>query len=224
MLSKAKLRNDRCPKGSAQSVMNRNLQNVLVAISSVRLLPHLALFTMADRDGLSHSDVKRWNEILQPDQPQPSPVQGFLRLMTFYPEFRNLFYYRMGLKGKILTPLCKPMSTLYIATPKIGRAFFIQHGFATIIAAREIGDDCWVNQQVTIGYSSKGGCPTLGNGVVVNAGAKVIGDIHIGANTIIGANAVVVKDAPEDATIVGIPGRVIKQGSLRVNDTSGHNS
>lgn len=85
---------------------------------------------------------------------------------------------------KVLFP---GMETLYINTPKIGPRLFIQHGFATNISAKQIGSDCWINQQVTIGYTFAPDPPIIGNGVRVSAGAKVIGNITIGDNAIIAA-------------------------------------
>ncbi|MHB8846860.1 MAG: serine O-acetyltransferase [Burkholderiales bacterium] len=111
------------------------------------------------------------------------------------------------------------MSTLFIRTPRIGPGLFIQHGFATIIAAREIGDNCFINQQVTVGYSNATDAPTIGNNVSISAGAKVIGGIHIGDNVKIGANAVVVKNVPANVTVVGVPGRIVKRDGKRVNES-----
>jgi serine O-acetyltransferase len=94
----------------------------------------------------------------------------------------------------------------------IGRRFFIDHGMGVVIGeTAEIGDDCTLYHGVTLGGTTwqKGKRhPTLGNGVVVGAGAKVLGPITVGNNARIGSNAVVVKDVPENATVVGIPGRI----------------
>jgi len=69
------------------------------------------------------------------------------------------------------------VNTLFITTSDIKGGLFIQHGFATIISAASIGENCWINQQVTIGYSDKTECPHIGNNVHIYAGAKVIGGI-----------------------------------------------
>jgi len=94
----------------------------------------------------------------------------------------------------------------------IGRRFFIDHGMGVVIGeTAEIGDDCTLYHGVTLGGTSweKGKRhPTLQNGVVVGAGAKVLGPITVGTNGRIGSNAVVVKDVPENATVVGVPGRI----------------
>ncbi|HSX69663.1 MAG TPA: serine O-acetyltransferase EpsC, partial [Pseudomonas sp.] len=96
---------------------------------------------------------------------------------------------------------------------KIGRRFFIDHGMGIVIGeTAEIGDDVTLYQGVTLGGTSwnKGKRhPTLGDGVVVGAGAKVLGPFTVGAGAKVGSNAVVTKEVPPGATVVGIPGRII---------------
>ncbi|WP_371188544.1 serine O-acetyltransferase [Thalassotalea maritima] len=99
----------------------------------------------------------------------------------------------------------------------IGRRFFIDHGMGIVIGeTAEIGDDCTVYHGVTLGGTSWNAGkrhPTLGNNVVIGAGAKVLGPLNVGNNARIGSNAVVVKDVPESATVVGIPGRVVSNSN-----------
>lgn len=96
---------------------------------------------------------------------------------------------------------------------KIGRRFFIDHGMGIVIGeTSEIGDDCSIYHGVTLGGTTwqKGKRhPTLENNVVVGAGAKILGPVTIGAGSRIGCNAVVVKDVPVGATVVGVPGHVV---------------
>lgn len=147
------------------------------------------------------------------------PGQGlgaFSMLLSQFKEYRNLLHQRIRTVGggklragfvKLLYPEVK---SLFILTQNIGECLFIQHGYATTISADAIGDYCWINQQVTIGYDiDNPNRPRLGNGVRVCAGAKVIGDISLGDNAIVGANAVVVKDVAENAVVGGIPARQI---------------
>ncbi|WP_305848820.1 serine O-acetyltransferase [Microcystis aeruginosa] len=99
----------------------------------------------------------------------------------------------------------------------IGKGLFIQHGFSTIVMA-DLGDNCWINQQVTIGYKDKSGRPKIGNNVRITAGAKVLGNITIGDNVTVGANSVVVKDVPANCVVVGIPARIIKRDGVKVDE------
>lgn len=100
----------------------------------------------------------------------------------------------------------------------IGRRFFIDHGMGVVIGeTAEIGDDVTLYHGVTLGGTSwKEGKrhPTLGNGVVVGAGAKILGPITIGDFSKVGSNAVVVRDVPANATAVGIPARVLDESKV----------
>jgi serine O-acetyltransferase len=98
---------------------------------------------------------------------------------------------------------------------RIGRRFFIDHGMGVVIGETAVvGDDVMLYHGVTLGGKSRGRGkrhPTLCDGVVIGAGAQVLGDIVIGERTVVGANAVVVKSAPADSVLVGIPARVKRQ-------------
>lgn len=93
----------------------------------------------------------------------------------------------------------------------IGRRFFIDHGMGVVVGeTAEIGDDVMLYHGVTLGGRQREGGkrhPTIGDGVAVGAGAKVLGPITIGAGSVIGANAVVTKDAPADSVLVGVPAK-----------------
>lgn len=101
---------------------------------------------------------------------------------------------------------------------KIGQRFFIDHGMGVVIGeTAEIGDDVTLYHGVTLGGTSwdKGKRhPTLKDGVVVGAGAKVLGPFEIGENARIGSNSVVTKAVPADATVIGVPGRVLKKSAI----------
>lgn len=104
----------------------------------------------------------------------------------------------------------------------IGRRFFIDHGTGVVIGeTTEIGDDCTLYQGVTLGGTGKDKGkrhPTLGNNVMVGAGAKVLGPIHIGNNVRIAAGAVVLSDIPDNCTAVGIPAKVVRRNGTRVDE------
>jgi serine O-acetyltransferase len=107
---------------------------------------------------------------------------------------------------------------------QIGRRFFIDHGSGVVIGETAIiGDDVLMYHQVTLGGTSLEKVkrhPTIGNGVLISMGAKIIGPITIGDNCRIGANAVVNKDIPPDCTVVGIPGRIVRRNGQRIGDDS----
>ena len=103
---------------------------------------------------------------------------------------------------------------------KIGRRFFIDHGSGVIIGeTAEVGDDVTLYQGVTLGGTGKEKGkrhPTIGNGVMISAGAKVLGSITVGDNAKIGAGAVVLREVPPNTTVVGVPGRVVIQDGMKV--------
>jgi serine O-acetyltransferase len=107
----------------------------------------------------------------------------------------------------------------------IGRRFFIDHGTGVVIGeTTEIGDDVLIYQGVTLGGTGKEKGkrhPTIGNRVVIGTGAKVLGNILIGNHVKIGAGSVVVKPVPDESTVVGVPGRVVRSRS-EANDELEH--
>ena len=181
------------------------------AVSALRLLPHIAILLLAPENGLVRADLGRWGEILFKHRPATrlQELGLFLELMTFAPAYRNVFYLRIGLLGKLLPILCPPLGTLEIVPGQIGPGLFIQHGIATLISADKIGANCWINQQVTIGFSNDTDRPTIGDNVIISAGAKVIGKVRIGDNVRIGANSAVLSDVPANATVLGVPATVL---------------
>lgn len=105
---------------------------------------------------------------------------------------------------------------------KIGKGFFIDHGMGVVIGeTAEIGDNCTLYQGVTLGGTGKDvgkRHPTLGDNVMVGAGAKVLGPVYIGSNSKIAANAVVLHPVPENSTAVGIPAKVVRRDGMRVKN------
>ncbi|MEA3490075.1 MAG: serine O-acetyltransferase EpsC [Candidatus Omnitrophota bacterium] len=103
---------------------------------------------------------------------------------------------------------------------RIGKGLFIDHGMGVVIGETSIiGDNVTMFQGVTLGGTGKEKGkrhPTLGNNVVVGAGAKVLGNIKVGNDVLVGANAVVVRDIPDDSTVVGVPGRIAKRRGKRI--------
>ncbi len=146
-------------------------------------------------------------------------------VLTTYPGLHAVLFHRMahGLwkrdfkwLGRVVSNLARWVTGIEIHPgASIGRRFFIDHGMGVVIGeTATIGDDCTLYHGVTLGGTSweKGKRhPTLGNDVVVGAGAKVLGPINIGDGARIGSNAVVVKPVPDNATVVGIPGRLVER-------------
>nr|WP_275994314.1 hypothetical protein [Argonema antarcticum] len=82
----------------------------------------------------------------------------------------------------------------------------------------DIGENCWINQQVSIGYKDKTGRPKIGDNVRITAGAKVLGNITVGNNVTVGANAVVIKNVPDNCVVVGVPAYIVKKNGLKVKE------
>lgn len=104
---------------------------------------------------------------------------------------------------------------------RIGNRLFIDHGMGVVIGETcEIGDDVVIYQGVTLGGTGKEKGkrhPTIGNNVVISSGAKVLGSFKVGDNSSIGANSVVLREVPPNCTVVGIPGRIVKQDGIRID-------
>lgn len=188
--------------------------NFKIAINLLRLIPHLLFLQkiLLNKDAVEDLTIWSRNHNIK-----GTKLYKFIYLMVQFPEFRNLMYYRLGAVGSFLNLFYPKLSTLFIHTANIGGGLYIQHGFSTIIAAKSIGTHCFINQQVTIGYSNGTDSPVIGNNVKVSAGAKVIGNVFVGNNCKIGANAVVIKNVPDNCTVVGVPGYIIKKDGIRVN-------
>ncbi len=157
-------------------------------------------------------------------------ARNSFEVITTYPGLHALLMHRIshwlwcrGLKwfARMLSHLTRWITGIEIHPgARIGRRFFIDHGMGVVIGeTAEIGDDCTLYHGVTLGGTSwqKGKRhPTLGNDVVVGAGAKVLGPLKIADGARIGSNSVVLKDVPLSATVVGIPGRVVSAKSDEV--------
>ena len=152
-------------------------------------------------------------------------ARNFFEVLTTYPGIHAILAHRLahalwqrGFKwlARVVSNIARWFTGIEIHPgARIGRRFFIDHGMGVVIGETAvIGDDCTLYHGVTLGGTSwqKGKRhPTLGNDVVVGAGAKVLGPIEIGDGARIGSNAVVVKSVPPDATVVGIPGRLVER-------------
>ena len=195
--------------------MKKILITIRLSVYTLLCIPHIIVFFLHRNRRIVRIDSERWLNLYE--IPYKKTI-GFIYLLSYYPEYRNLFYHRIGTVHHLLKITCPKMSSLYIVTDSIGEGLFIQHGFATVIAAKSIGKDCWINQQVTIGFTSNTDCPVIGDNVRISAGAKVLGAINIGNNSAVGANAVVMKNVPENCVVVGIPAYIVKRNGVKVKE------
>lgn len=190
------------------------MKRLFVALACWRFAFHWLYYKTAFNRVAMEEDFRRnIRQFLHKDQLN---FFTFCELLTFYVMVRNIFYARVAYRhhyyAKVLSVFARPLPLLDISsTAEIGGGLIVQHGYATIIAPRKIGKNCWVNQGVTIGYTNDNDCPTLGDNVTVYAGAKILGDVHVGNNVVVAANAVIVKDVEDNCIVGGVPAKVIKR-------------
>ncbi len=158
-----------------------------------------------------------------------------LEVILTYAGFHAMLAYRIAHRfhtwgvpiiPRVISQLARWLTGIEIhPAAKIGRGFFIDHGMGVVIGeTTEIGDHVTLFQGVTLGGTGKERGkrhPTLGNHVVVGAGAKILGGIKIGDNVKIGANSVVLKSVPPNSTVIGVPARIIKtEGGERMPEAT----
>ena len=150
-----------------------------------------------------------------------------LHAMIFYRISHRLVKMHMHFLARWISQLGRFFTGIEIHPgAEIGASLFIDHGMGVVIGETTIiGDNVTLYQGVTLGGTGKEKGkrhPTLGNNIVVGAGAKVLGNITIGDNSYIGSNAVVIKDVPPNSTVVGVPGRITKQDGRKIDFTLDH--
>jgi len=178
---------------------------------------------LSDQREMILQDVRRWRELT--GMVDSSELICLLRLLCKNLQFRSVYFYRVQ-QGNLaaraarraVSLLYRSRESLYIyAIEGIGPGLYIEHGFSTIIDAKRIGANAYINQQVTVGYRHDDvGHPVIGDNVRIGAGAKVLGGITLGNNVTVGANAVVVKDVPANCVVVGVPARIVRRKGVRV--------
>ena len=179
------------------------------------------------------------NDYLESIKKRDPAAKSILSIILTYPGVKAVFFHQISnffykagfdLIARIISQTMRFFTGIEIHPgAKIGKNLFIDHGMGVVIGeTSEIGDDVTIYHNVTLGGSSPSidserqrhekRHPTIGNDVVIGSGAQIIGPIKVGNNSRIAANAVVVKDVPENATMVGIPARAVKlenKGSFR---------
>ena len=191
----------------SEKLINMN-KSIFNTVEAVFLYPVVVLYYLL----LPKAIIELIKSDMQVSEMPHLSLWSFSKNFCFHADFRSVVYIRLKWRRRFWGILKPGIPTFYNLTPNIGHSMYIQHGFATIVYAEKIGHHFFVNQQVTIGYGNSGK-PTIGNYVQVRAGAKVIGNITIGDDVIIGANAVVTKDVPSHSVVVGIPAHTIKTRS-----------
>src|SRR5579862_4630510 len=150
-------------------------------------------------------------------------ARSVLEIVLCYPGFHAILLHRLAHRlyrggwftlGRVVSQFSRTLTGIEIHPgARIGRRFFIDHGMGVVIGeTSEIGDDVLLYQGVTLGGTGKGTGkrhPTIGDGVVIGTGAKILGNIRIGDYSKVGAGSVVVRPVPDHSTVVGIPGRVV---------------
>lgn len=155
-----------------------------------------------------------------------------LEIITCYPGLHAIVIHRLSHKlwtmkwyglARFISQLARLFTGIEIHPgATIGRRVFIDHGYGVVIGeTAQVGDDCTIYQGVTLGgtrlYKGEKRHPTLGQGVVVGAGAKILGGFTVGDHARIGSNAVVVKPVPQGATAVGNPARIVNSATQSFN-------
>ena len=160
-------------------------------------------------------------------------ARNWFNVILNYPGVHAMFFFRINhflwnihlkILARFLSQIARFLTGIEIHPgATIGKRFFIDHGMGVVIGETTvIGDDCTLYQGVTLGGVGTGEHkvkrhPTLQNNVMISAGAKIIGDVVIGDNRIVGASSVVLKNVPPNCTVVGVPGRIVKENGKRVD-------
>ncbi len=184
-------------------------------------------YVSKEGDGMEKSLISRVLEI------DPA-ARNRINVILNYPGVHAMFFFRINhflwnIHLKILARFLSQIARFFTGIEihpgaTIGKRFFIDHGMGVVIGETTIiGDDCILYQGVTLGGVGTGEHkvkrhPTLQNNVMIFAGAKIIGDVTVGENSIVGASSVVLKDVPPNCTVIGIPGRIVKENGQRVDE------
>lgn len=178
--------------------------------------------------------MTRLGETLRAYQARDPAARSRLEIFLLYPGVHAIIFHRVShwlyrhklfFLARLNSQLARHLTGIEIHPgARIGRRFVIDHGMGIVIGeTTEIGDDCLLYHGVTLGGTGKDQGkrhPTLGNNVMVSAGAKVLGPFKVGDGARIAANAVVLTEIPPEATAVGVPARVVRIGGEKVDYAS----
>lgn len=163
-------------------------------------------------------------------------ARGRLEIILLYPGLHAVVAYRLTnalwrMKVPLLPRFISQLARFFTGIEihpgaRIGRGLFIDHGMGVVVGETAIlGDNVTLFQGVTLGGTGKETGkrhPTVGDNVVIGAGAKVLGNITIGDNSYVGANAVVIRDVPKNSTVVGVPGHITRQDGQKIDIMMDH--
>jgi serine O-acetyltransferase len=169
------------------------------------------------------------NESIRTYRERDPAARSWLAVFLCYPGLHAVMWHRLShwlwrrelwLLGRFSSHIARWLTGIEIhPAAKIGRRLVIDHGMGVVIGeTAEVGDDCYLYHQVTLGVARAIGGkrhPSVGNNVIIGAGAKVLGPIKVGDNARVGANSVVLEDVPSDTTVVGIPARPVDRVRTR---------
>lgn len=190
------------------------LRQLYYYIRLCKYIPHLLVYKNFKDSALLDYERDMWLDKIGfiPER----GVMGFFKLLDGYPEYRTLFYWRTN--ACRLARWYPGQTNLYIPidSDNVGKGLMIWHGYSTTINAQRIGENCQIWQNVTIGKKTtlpNNDKPILGDNVSVCTGAVCVGEIKVGNNVVIGANATVTKEVPDDTVVVNQPVRYLKKKS-----------
>lgn len=188
---------------------------ILIWILMILLLFRREIKAARERDPAAKSDI----ELIL--------LYSGIHALIFYRFTNFLHKLKIPIIPRAISQLARFLTGIEIhPAAHIGRGLFIDHGMGVVIGETSIiGENVTLYQGVTLGGTGKEKGkrhPTIGNNVVIGTGAKVLGDISIGDNSYVGANAVVIKDVPPNSTIVGVPGRITKQEGKKIDLSLDH--
>lgn len=183
---------------------------IISAINGIRLIPLWGLWRimllMKDKESMKFTEDLKMSK------------HGFFVAMYLKPQYKVLLYARLGRVSYLLKYICGsyPITIDSKHNMSLGKGVWMEHPHGTHLHARSIGEYLTVKQNVCIGMNHNQ-LPILGNHVFCGVGSCVLGGIIIGDNVNIGANCVVTKDIPSNATVIGNPAKIIKLNGKRVN-------
>lgn len=175
--------------------------------------------------------VKIIREDIQAIFERDPAAKNTMEVLLCYPGLHAVFFHRIAhalykrkwvILPRIISNISRFLTGIEIHPgAKIGRKLFIDHGTGVVIGeTTEIGDNVTIYQGATLGGTGKEKGkrhPTIGNNVVISCGAKILGPFKVGDNCKIGAGSVVLKEIPPNCTVVGVPGRVVKKGDVKIS-------